>query len=75
MMLLTTTPEIDCRLSYWSKITNQPPDIFVHDAINEALDDWEDYRDALRICAEVDAGTMKTYSLPEVEAHLDALES
>lgn len=40
---------------------------------DQSLDDWEDYNDALRICAEIDAGRMKVYSLEEIEQHLDAL--
>ena len=74
-MLLTTTPEIDSRIRTWSSINKQPPERFVMQAIERSLDDWEDYNDALHICAEVDAGRMKTYSLDDVERHLDALES
>ena len=72
--MIATTPEIDSRLRTWSRITKQPPEIFVQQTLDEALDDWEDYNEALRICAEVDAGRMRTYSLQEVEAHLNALE-
>ena len=74
-MILTTTPDIDARLRSWSISTNKPPEFFVNEAIDEALNDWEDYQEALRICEEVDTGKMKTYSFQEVEAHLDALES
>ena len=74
-MILTTTPEIDSRIKSWSKFNKKPPEHFVLQAIENSLDDWEDYNDALRICSEVDSGRMKTYSLDEVERHLDALES
>ena len=74
-MLLATTPEIDSRIKSWSKFNKQPPEFFILQAIENSLDDWEDYNEALRICAEVDAGHMKTYSLDEVERHLDALEN
>ena len=74
-MILTTTPDIDTKLLAWSSSTKLPPEVFINDVLDEALDDWEDYMDALRICSEVDAGSMKTYSLQEVEAHLDALDS
>ena len=73
-MIFTTTPEIDFRLKAWSSVTKQPPELFLQCTIDEALDDWEDYNDALRICAEVDSGKMRTYSLEEVEEHIDALE-
>ncbi len=74
-MILTTTPELDSRIKTWSRINKQSPERFIMQAIERSLDDWEDYNDALHICAEVDAGRMKTYSLDEVERHLDALES
>ncbi len=74
-MILTTTPELDSRIKTWSRINKQSPEHFIMQAIERSLDDWEDYNDALHICAEVDAGRMKTYSLDEVERHLDALES
>lgn len=74
-MILTTTPDIHARLRSWSISTNQSPELFINEAIDEALSDWEDYCDALRICAEVDTGKMRTYSLQEVEAHLDALDN
>ena len=46
---------------------------FTQMILDETLDDSEDYNNALRICAEIDAGHMKVYSLKEVEQHLDAL--
>ena len=74
-MLLQVKDEVNTRLQYWSTITKERPEDFINDAINDALDDWEDYQDALRICAEVKAGRMKTYTLAEVERHLDELDS
>ena len=73
-MILTLTPERDARLQHWSKETRTPPETLINAVLDEALDDWEDCRDAVRICAEVDSGKMRTYSLEEVEEHLDALE-
>ena len=73
-MIFTTTLETDFRLKNWSNVTKQPPELFVQRTIDDALDDWEDYQDTLRICAEVDSGKMRTYSLEEVEEHIDALE-
>lgn len=74
-MIFTTTPETDLRLRTWSNITQQSPELFIQQTLDEALDDWEDYYDALRICSEVDSGKMQTYTLEEVKEHLDALES
>ncbi len=74
-MILTTTPAQDTRLRAWSLTNKQPPEVFVNDALERSLEDWEDYTDAIRICAEIDAGRMKTYSLAEVEAHLDELNA
>ncbi len=73
-MILTLTPERNARLQCWSKETRTPPEALINAVLDEALDDWEDYQDALRICTEVDSGKMRTYSLKEVEGHLDALE-
>ena len=74
-MIHTTTPEQDSRIQAWSKATRQPPEVFISEALDRALEDWEDYADALSICAEVDAGRMKTYTLAEVSEHMNALES
>ncbi len=73
-MLVTLNNNVDRRLQSWCKYTHLSPEVFIIDAVERSLDDWEDYNDALRICAEVDAGRMKTYSLDDVERHLDALE-
>ena len=73
--LLQISREIDTRLQNWSTVTKEPPEDFINEAISEALDDWEDYQDALRISAEVKAGRMKTYTLAEVERHLDELDN
>ncbi len=73
-MILTTTPEQDSRIQAWSEATRQPPEAFIREALDRALEDWEDYAEALRICAEVDAGRMKTYTLSEVTEQMNALE-
>ena len=74
-MILQINSDINTRLQHWSTITKESPQDFINDILSEALDDWEDYQDALRICAEVDAGRMKTYTLAEVEQHLDDLDN
>lgn len=66
-MIIELAPEIETRLNSWSITTNEPPEKFVKQKLEEALEDWEDYTDALKICELVNAGKMKTHSLEEVE--------
>lgn len=70
-MIISTPAEIDTRLQSLSEVTKQPPEVLIRGILEDALEDWEDYTDALSRCAEVDAGLMKVYSLSEVEKHLD----
>ena len=65
-MIVTVDEKTGTRLKSWSKTTNQPPEVFIHEALEQSLDDWEDYMDALSICEEIDSGRMKTYSMYEV---------
>ena len=74
-MIITLDEKTDNRLKTWSKFNKQPPEIFINEAIERSLEDWEDYLEALEICAEIDSGKIKTYSLEEVERHLDELNS
>ncbi len=55
-MLVQIAPEIENRLTSWSIATNKLPEAFVNEILKEALEDWEDYTDALRICELVDSG-------------------
>lgn len=73
-MLVTLNNNVDRRLQSWCKYTHLSPEVFIIDVAQRSLDDWEDYNDAISICSEIDAGRMKTYSLADVEAHLDTLE-
>ncbi len=74
-MIITLDKRFHSRIRSWSKATKQPPNILINKALEQSLDDWEDYRDAVNICSEVDAGNMKTYSFDEVEKHLDELNA
>ena len=65
-MIVTVDEKTGTRLKSWSKTTNQPLEVFIHEALEQSLDDWEDYMDALSICEEIDSGRMKTYSMYEV---------
>ncbi len=73
-MLVQIAPEIESRLSSWSIATNKTPEDFVNEILEEALEDWEDYTDAVKICKLVDSGKMKTYSFEEVEKELNEMD-
>lgn len=74
-MIITIDEHIDSRINSWCNFTHQSPEVFINQALEQSLDDWEDYIDALRICSDVDAGRMKVFSLSEVERHLDELNA
>lgn len=73
-MTIELSPEIEKQLNLWSITENEPPETFIEDTLQKALEDWEDYMDALRISAEVKAGRMETYSEEEVWRNLDVLD-
>ncbi|MBR0079929.1 MAG: hypothetical protein IJP69_06095 [Synergistaceae bacterium] len=74
-MVLTLKPEIEKRLNEWSIREKQSPNDFVNEALEKALEDWEDYIDAVRICALIDSGQMKTCSMEEFHRELDELDA
>ena len=74
-MQVTLDKKIDTRLSAWSVATKKSSEQFINETLDKALEDWEDYEEALRICELVDTGLMKVYSLEEVEKHLDKLNA
>ena len=68
---LELSPEVEARLGAESRAARQTPESLIAVAIEQYLEDLEDYRDAVRISEEVRNGRMKTYSLEEVRAHGD----
>ena len=68
--LLELPQELRERIETRSGAANQKPEKFMSMAIEQYLEDLEDYEDAVRISEEVRSGRMKTYSLEEVRAHL-----
>lgn len=74
-MQITLDKKMDTRLSAWSMATKRPPEQFINETLDKALEDWEDYEEALRICELVDKGLMKVYSFSEVERQLDELNT
>ena len=68
--VLELPQELRERIETRSGAANQKPEKFMSMAIEQYLEDLEDYEDAVRISEEVRSGRMKTYSLEEVRAHL-----
>jgi len=68
--VLELPQELRERIETRSGAANQKPENFMLMAIEQYLEDLEDYEDAVRISEEVRSGRMKTYSLEEVRAHL-----
>ena len=68
--LLELPQELRERIETRSGAANQKPENFMLMAIEQYLEDLEDYEDAVRISEEVRSGRMKTYSMEEVRAHL-----
>lgn len=74
-MVLEVPKELEARVEWGSGRAAEPPDVFMIRAIAQRLEDMEDYEEAARVLAEVEAGRMKTYSLEEVERELDELDA
>ena len=68
--LLGLPQELRERIETRSGAANQKPEKFMSMAIEQYLEDLEDYEGAVRISEEVRSGRMKTYSLEEVRVHL-----
>lgn len=70
-MTIELTPEMEKRVGMWQKETNGDTASMMAEALERYLEDWEDYTDAVQICAEVDAGRMKTYTQEEIDREFD----
>ena len=68
--VLELPQELRERIETRSGAANQKPEKFMSMAIEQYLEDLEDYEGAVRISEEVRSGRMKTYSLEEVRVHL-----
>ena len=73
-MVLEVPCEIEERISLWSERLNEPQSAFMLRAVEEYIEDLEDYDEAAMVNAEIRAGRMKTYSLEEVEREMDELD-
>jgi RHH-type rel operon transcriptional repressor/antitoxin RelB len=63
--------EIEQRLERLASETNRTKSFYVREAILSSLDDLEDVYLADQVIERIRKGQEKTYSLEEVEAHLD----
>ena len=55
------------------RTTNGDTTSMITEALERYLEDWEDYTDAVQICAEVDAGRMRTYTQEEIDREIIGL--
>ena len=69
-MTVELAPDLEERVSVWRKETNGDTGSMMTEALERYLEDWEDYTDAVQICAEVDAGRMETSPWEEVKTRL-----
>lgn len=42
-MIITLDKRFHSRIKSWSKATKQSPNILINKALEQSLDDWEDY--------------------------------
>ncbi len=71
-MVLEVPQELEERVDTWQRATNGDTTSMMTEALERYLEDWEDYTDAVQICAEVDAGRMRTYTQEEIDREMDA---
>ena len=62
--------QVEARLGAESRAARQTPENLIAAAIEQYLEDLEDYRGAVRIFEEVRSGRMETYSLEDVRVRL-----
>lgn len=67
---LELSPELEARLGAESRAARQTPESLIAVAIEQYLEDLEDYRDAVRISEAVARGEEKVYTAEEVRARL-----
>ena len=65
-IVLDFAPELHERVNFWSSKNNKTPDSFLKSIIAEYLEDLEDYEEAARVHAEIQAGRMQTHNWQEV---------
>lgn len=69
-MVLEVSPELRERVNLWGNRIGAVPENLAVRALEEYIEDLEDYYEAAKISAEIEAGRMETYSLEEVKARL-----
>ena len=69
-IVLDFSLELKERVDFWSSKNNKTPDAFLKNVIVEYLEDLEDYEEAARVHAEIQAGRMQTHSWQEVRERI-----
>ena len=69
-IVLDFSLELKERVDFWSSKNNKTPDAFLKNIIAEYLEDLEDYEEAARVHAEIQAGRMQTHSWQEVRERI-----
>ena len=72
-MVLDVTPELQERVDFWCRETQQSPNILMLHALEDYLDDLEDeedYEDAVRISEAVARGEEEVYTSEQVRDYL-----
>ncbi len=63
--------DLEQRLNALAKRTGRTKAYYIREAIEQQIEDLEDYYDAVRISKRVKEGKEKTYTLDEVVKNLD----
>ena len=74
MLTLNLPSQLEQRLSQWTANTHQSKEYGVQRALEEFLDDYEDYSNALRVAERVKNGQEPTYTLEELKKRHDLLD-
>ena len=68
---LELPPELESRLDTLVRDTGRPREDYLVMALEEYLEDMEDYNDAVRISGLIERGEMKTWTAEEVRKDLE----
>ena len=73
-MVLEVPKDLEERVCVWSGKAKETPDALMLRAIEQYIEDLEDYEDAVEVSREIKAGRMRTYAMEEVEREMDELD-
>ena len=75
MLTLNLPPELEQRLSQWAAKTHHSKDYGMQLALEEFLDDEENYSEAVKIAERVTNGQEPTYTLEEIKKRHELLDA